>query len=234
MGDDAMPREEAIEAQLPPGAPEPPRGPLKIERGLTLERAPSLCFSLDEPREGKTERQRSCRREIGLEPCKGGQEMESQAGRGNLCRGNRARPDDLKLDLVGSKRGGGMERQEEQEENGASVWKYPLVLSEAKAKWKLIHHGSRMEASLESHLAFRLSSWSVPLTGNLNRGVRRATRQGAQLSSSLENVCHCRPPIGPRFGKVSTGEFPHTGRHFVDAIMPCNRKGQSGQDRQPG
>lgn len=120
-----------------------------------------------------------------------------------------------------------------EEENGASVWKYPLVLSEAKAKWKLIHHGSRMEASLESHLAFRLGSGSVPLTGNLNRGARRASRQGAQLSSSLGNVCHCRPPIGPRFGKVSTGEFPHTGRHFVDAIMPCSRKGQSGQDRQP-
>ena len=39
-------------------------------------------------------------------------------------------------------------------------------------------HGSRMEASLESHLAFRLSSGSVPLTGNLNRGVHRARGTG--------------------------------------------------------
>lgn len=87
----------------------------------------------------------------------------------------------------------------------------------------LVGISSRLSAGLRVSAAHRKPE----------QGARRASRQGAQLSSSLGNVCHCRPPIGPRFGKVSTGEVPHTGRHFVDAIMPCNRKGQSGQDRQP-
>lgn len=82
------------------------------------------------------------------------------------------------------------------------------------ADGSLVGISSRLSAGLRVSAAHRKPE----------QGARRASRQGAQLSSSLGNVCHCRPPIGPRFGKVSTGEVPHTGRHFVDAIMPCNRK----------